>query len=165
MGVFPVPLLHRLLRSNEQLANDFITRYNQALSAFLDSQRNMEHYLRSAMGVHTPSPSVADWAKLMWGPFNPQLWNAPAPASGETPVQPSVTPPPAAPPPAAEQPPDPDQSDLRRLVDELRQQIQDLRSQSKHDRRKRRHPSDDPAAATRRPPVPVPQPPQDNGEH
>ena len=44
MGVFPVPLLHRLLRSNEQLANDFITRYNQALSAFLDSQRNVPHF-------------------------------------------------------------------------------------------------------------------------
>jgi len=126
MGVFPVPMLHRLLRSNEQLVNDFVTRYNQALSAFLDSQRSMEQYLRNAMGVPVPAPTVADWAKLMWGPFNPALWGTQRPQSAEAPSaeQPQPAVPPSAPPPA-------DDQDVRHLVDELKQQVRDLQEQLK----------------------------------
>src|SRR6478735_819048 len=46
LGIFPVPLLHRLLRANEQLVTDFTKKYfNQALEAFLDSQKKFEQSL------------------------------------------------------------------------------------------------------------------------
>jgi polyhydroxyalkanoate synthesis repressor PhaR len=76
LGVFPVALLHRLLRSNQEIVSDFVEKYlNQPLGAFLDSQRNMEQYFRQAMGFQSPSPTMADWAKMMWGPFNPSFWS------------------------------------------------------------------------------------------
>src|SRR6516164_8936557 len=51
LDVFPVALLHRLLRANEQLVTDFTHKYfNQALMTFLDSQKKTEQYLRQAMG-------------------------------------------------------------------------------------------------------------------
>ena len=75
LGVFPVPLLHRLLRANEQLLTDFTQKYfNQALDAFLDSQRKFEQSLRNTLGLKSATPTVADWAKVMWGPFNPAMW-------------------------------------------------------------------------------------------
>ena len=77
LGVFPVPMLHRLLRSNQELVSDFVEKYfNQPLTAFLDSQRNMEQCFRQAIGIQTPTPTVADWAKMMWGPFNPAFWSS-----------------------------------------------------------------------------------------
>src|SRR4029079_9638045 len=67
LGVFPVPLLHRLLRANEQLVQDFTQKYcNQALAAFLDSQRKFEQSMRDALGLRSAAPTVADWTKLMW---------------------------------------------------------------------------------------------------
>ena len=75
LGIFPVPLLHRLLRANEQLVTDFTQKYfNQALEAFLDSQRKFEQSLRNTLGLKTSTPSVADWAKVMWGPLHPTMW-------------------------------------------------------------------------------------------
>src|SRR6478672_7255816 len=69
LGVFPVALLHRLLRSNEQILQDFVNKYfNQALEAFLTSRRSMEQYFRQAMGMQPP-PAGMDWAKMMLGPF------------------------------------------------------------------------------------------------
>ncbi len=147
LGAFPVPLLHRLLRSNEQLVNDFVQKYNQALSAFLDSQRSVEQYLRNAIGVHVPSPTVADWAKLMWGSFNPALWSPQQPphmpqqaapvepptSSGPAPVPPQqqsqegdARPAAAAPPPGNNGAND---QQLRHQVDDLRQQVEHLQSQ------------------------------------
>jgi hypothetical protein len=41
----------------------------------MDSQRNMEQYFRQAMGIgQSPAPGLSDWAKMMWGPFNPAFW-------------------------------------------------------------------------------------------
>jgi hypothetical protein len=75
LGIFPVPLLHRLLRANEQLVTDFTQKYfNQALEAFLDSQRKFEQSLRNTLGLKTSTPSVSDWAKVMWGPLHPTMW-------------------------------------------------------------------------------------------
>ena len=72
LGVFPVPLLHRLLRANEQLVQDFTQKYfNQALEAFLDSQKKFEQSMRQALGLRAPVPTVADWTRMMWGPFKP----------------------------------------------------------------------------------------------
>jgi polyhydroxyalkanoate synthesis repressor PhaR len=127
LSVFPVALLHRLLRSNEQIVTDFVQRYfNQALTAFLDSQRSVEQYLRQAMGLQTPAPTVADWAKMLWGPFNPNLWSGQRPAGTEPPGAAAASVPPVAPPasaPASEEP------SLRPLVDQLQRQIADLQEQ------------------------------------
>lgn len=129
LGAFPVPLLHRLLRSNEALANDFMQRYNQALSAFLDSQRSVEQYLRSAMGMPSPTPTIADWTKMMFGPFNPSLWSQTGrtPADGAPPEPPPIPPQETVPPQADPAPPPSNQqSDVREVVNELRHEIAQL---------------------------------------
>ncbi len=70
LEIFSVPMLHRLIRSNEQLVRDFIDRYlNQAVSAFLDSQRQFEAYLRQSMGLHTGAGAMGDWTRAMFNPF------------------------------------------------------------------------------------------------
>jgi polyhydroxyalkanoate synthesis repressor PhaR len=75
LDVFPVDLLHRLLRANEQLVVDFTQRYfSQAFMAFMDSRKKTEEYLRQAMGLQSKPTAVTDWAKMMWGPFNPAAW-------------------------------------------------------------------------------------------
>ena len=138
LGVFPVPLLHRLLRSNEQLITDFVRKYfNQALSNFLNSQRNFEQYLRQSMGLTTSAPTMADLTKLMWGPVSPGLWSTnggqvssePATDSPPSPADPAASaanaPPP--PPPSARSAPD-DQEDLRGMVAALRKEVESLRA-------------------------------------
>src|SRR5580765_2708356 len=83
LGVFPIPMLHRLLRANRDIVGDFIGKYfNQPLTAFLDSQRNMEQRFRQAMGFQHPTPTMADWAKMMWGPLNPAFWSGEGRANG-----------------------------------------------------------------------------------
>jgi polyhydroxyalkanoate synthesis repressor PhaR len=137
LGVFPAPLLHRLLRSNEQIVQDFVDKYfNQALSAFLDSQRGFEQYLRQAMGLQSAVPTVADLTKMMWGPLSPGLWGqrsspvAPHPAPAPTPApqaapaaQPAVAPHPPATAAAASK-----DDDLRDVVDQLKQEVARLRA-------------------------------------
>jgi polyhydroxyalkanoate synthesis repressor PhaR len=114
LGVFPVPLLHRLLRSNERIVNDFVDKYfNQPLSVFLDQQRSMEQYFRQAMGLRTPAPTMAEWTKMMLTPLNPSLWSGehpPAPASNGA-------------------SPNGGGDDLRDVVHDLRQQIAELKGQ------------------------------------
>ena len=91
LDVFPVPLLHKLLRSSEQLVTDFVQKYfNEALDSFLDSQRNMEQAMRSAMGLPTSVPTLADLTKTMWSPLKSVPW------SGAVPPEPAAPPPPAA---------------------------------------------------------------------
>ena len=126
MGVFPVSMLHRLLRSNQEIVQDFITKYfNQPLTAFLDSQRNMEQVFRQAMGFQSPAPTVADWAKMMWGPFNPSLWGngARPPAAGETSAPKNDN--------------NGHDQDLRDVVNELRQQLAELKEPKKSRSRKK----------------------------
>jgi len=118
MGVFPVAMLHRLLRSNEQLVGDFIHKYfNQPLTAFLDQQRNMEQVFRQAMGFQSPAPTVADWAKMMWGPFNPSLWGNGA-RPGPAPETPAAN-------------GDADKGDLRGVIEALRQEVAELKEQKR----------------------------------
>src|SRR5436305_900237 len=119
MDVFPVSMLHRLLRSNQELVTDFIHKYfNQPLTAFFDSQRNMEQVFRQAMGLQSPAPTVADWAKMMWGPFNPSLWGNGAKGPGAADVP-------------ATRPGSNGSDDLRDVVNELRRQIAELKEQKK----------------------------------
>ena len=108
LGVFPVALLHRLLRANEQLLNDFTQKYfNQALGAYLDSQKKFEQSLRSAMGLKSSTPTVADWTRLMWGRFNP-MWRG-----NEGDVSIEIEPP-------------RNSADLAGVVEQLRGQVNDL---------------------------------------
>jgi polyhydroxyalkanoate synthesis repressor PhaR len=118
LGVFPVPLLHRLLRANEQLVQDFTQKYfNQALEAFLDSQRKFEQSMREALGLRSAAPTVADWTKLMWSPFNPMGWNGGGgPSNGMPPPAPSAAPAEAG---AAA----PQADELRRQIAELQKQL------------------------------------------
>lgn len=125
LGVFPVPLLHGLLRSNEQGLTDFARRYfGQMFASFVDSQRNFGQYLQQMMGLRQP-PAVADWARLMWGPLGQPA--APVPESGSAPVavppaQPSNGSSTAAPAGRDEN------EELRRQVEALRAQVNELRA-------------------------------------
>jgi polyhydroxyalkanoate synthesis repressor PhaR len=101
LSAFPVSMLHRLLRSNEQLVQDFVEQYfSQPLMAFLDSQRGFEQYMRQMMGVQQ-APGMADWARMMFG------------------LAPSA-------PPARSQEED---GELRTIVSELRDQVASLQQQ------------------------------------
>ena len=118
LGVFPVAMLHQLLRSNGQLVNDFIQKYfSQALTTFLDSQRSVEQHIRQAMGLQQPAQLAADWMKAMAGPFNLGL------------LSPVAAPPAAAPEVTPAAAPAPEAKELRRQMAELRRQLSELRGQ------------------------------------
>jgi len=110
LDIFPNDLLHTLIRSNEQLVSDFVEKYfNQALGAFLHSQKQFEAYLRNVVGLHGRPGAGAPAANPFMNPFLHHFMAPPAPP---------------APPPAAE----PDTTaELRQMVDELRQQVAELK--------------------------------------
>lgn len=112
LDVFPAPLLHRLIRANEQLVHEFTQKYfNRALECFLESQKHFESYLRQAIGLQPP---VSDWTR-MFNPFlmNP-LWSAFMPNSADG---------------GRTNPTNGDNPDeLRRQVAELQEQIRQLQS-------------------------------------
>src|SRR5262245_57549291 len=61
LAVFPAALLHRLIRANEQLIVEFTEKYfSSALSAFLESQKRFEAYLRQATHLG-PGDPVGEW--------------------------------------------------------------------------------------------------------
>jgi hypothetical protein len=89
LDIFSVPMLHRLIRANETIVQDFIDKYlNQAVTAFLDSQRQFEAVWRQSIGLPTGMPPGTDWMRSMMGPFVNPFWGAgaagglPKPASG-----------------------------------------------------------------------------------
>ena len=82
---FPIPLLVRLIRMNDQLTKDFIDKYfNQALKSFLDYQRQMEEQIRKTHGLPASLPSVSAWTKAMLGPFASALTGNPVGAPAES---------------------------------------------------------------------------------
>jgi polyhydroxyalkanoate synthesis repressor PhaR len=118
LEVFPVPLLHRLIRANEQLVRDFVEKYfNRALSSFLQSQRQFEGYLRRMMGLSTDETAgvpMLDWTRAMFGPFVPPFWrgeNAPKPEQ------------------RAREEAEQANQELRRLVQDLQEQVARLENQ------------------------------------
>jgi polyhydroxyalkanoate synthesis repressor PhaR len=119
LDVFPAPLLHKLLRSSEQLVTDFVQKYfNQALESFLDSQRTMEQAMRSAMGLPTGAPTMADFTKMFWSPLKGNPW-APAAPAGTAAETAGASP---APPPT-----NGEQQDLRAVIQEMQKEIERLR--------------------------------------
>lgn len=70
LGVFPVQLLHQVIRASEPLIREFVDKYfSQALTAYLESQRQFERYLRQALGLDVSSPTQGDWMQMMLWPF------------------------------------------------------------------------------------------------
>ena len=70
LDIFPIELLHQLIRANEPLVRDFVDKYFcGALSAFLQSQRQFEQYLRNVLGLPAAMPAAQYWTRWMMGPF------------------------------------------------------------------------------------------------
>ena len=123
---FPVPLLVRMIRMNDQVVKDFIEKYfNQALKSFLDYQRQIEEQMRHVPGLPSTFPSVAAWTEAVFKPFASAFErgtvnrpSAPSPAQSET----------------------GENADLRKLVHELQQQMAELkRSRARAKTQNRRH--------------------------
>jgi len=86
---FPVPLLTRLIRVNDQLVKDFIEKYfNQALKSFLDYQQQVEEQIRRTHGLPSVFPSVSAWTKAMLEPFASALSGRPLNSQEEAPSTP-----------------------------------------------------------------------------
>jgi polyhydroxyalkanoate synthesis repressor PhaR len=111
LASFPVPLLLRVIRMNDQLVKDFIEKYfNQALASFLEYQQQMEEQIRRTHVLPTAFPSVSAWTKAMLAPFTSALETS-ATQTEE----------------AAGRGAKPDE-DLRELVYQLKQQVADLKA-------------------------------------
>lgn len=110
LASFPVPLLVRVIRMNDQLVKDFIEKYfNQALASFLEYQQQMEEQIRRSHVLPAAFPAVSAWTKAMLAPFTSAAEN-PAPrketVSGGGANQ---------------------DEDLRELVYQLKQQVAELK--------------------------------------
>ena len=68
---FPVPLLVRVIRMNDQLVKDFVEKYfNQALASFLNYQQQLEEQMRRSHALPSTFASVSAWTKAMVAPFS-----------------------------------------------------------------------------------------------
>ncbi|MEZ6190392.1 MAG: polyhydroxyalkanoate synthesis regulator DNA-binding domain-containing protein [Phycisphaerales bacterium] len=65
LGLFPSPLLHKLIQSNDAIVHEFVELYfNQALEWFLSSREAFENHFRQAMGLASrgaDEPAPAPW--------------------------------------------------------------------------------------------------------
>jgi polyhydroxyalkanoate synthesis repressor PhaR len=118
LGVFPVPLLHGLLRSNEKAVTELASKYfENLLGVFLTSQKDLGGYFGRMMGLRNQAPTFADWARMMWGPLGvvPPGAAQPRPAGAEPQANGAAEPAFGA--------------ELRQEVDQLRDQVEMLRRQ------------------------------------
>lgn len=116
LAAFPAELLHQIIRSNESLLREFVEKYfSRALAAFLRSQQEFDRYLGQALGLYGLNPVSRGWAEMMMGPFARAFL-----APGEEPSHTEATAPPNS---AAEDP------KVWQTIEELRQQVADLRKQ------------------------------------
>lgn len=108
LDLFPVPLLVRMIRVNDQFVKDFIEKYfDSALRSFVDYQQQFEQSMRQVPGM--VYPPVSAWTKAMLHPFTSAF-------------NPASTPPPQAPVPPSEE-----TIKLLELISDLQQQVQELR--------------------------------------
>jgi polyhydroxyalkanoate synthesis repressor PhaR len=128
LAALPAELLHQIIRTNESLLREFVEKYfYRAFAAFLESQRELERYLRRALGLSSPDQAPygplsgqgfpllpSNWAAMMMGPFARALLT-----NGET--LPS----------AAGSVAGEEVSDVRKAVEELKQEVDALRSELK----------------------------------
>src|ERR1700754_2962139 len=69
IDMFPVALLSRLIRVNDQMAKDFLERYfDQALSLFLQYKKQFEEQFRGGDGFGALYSSMANWNRAMLHP-------------------------------------------------------------------------------------------------
>jgi polyhydroxyalkanoate synthesis repressor PhaR len=123
LAIFPVDLLHQVIRANDSIVRDFVDKYfNQALRAFLDSQRQFDRYLREAMGLHSPAASGSDWARVMMGPLAQMFFTSNGDKNGADQAA------------AGDKPANSAEVDLRQLVQELREQVKALQEELRHQR-------------------------------
>jgi polyhydroxyalkanoate synthesis repressor PhaR len=109
---FPVPLLLRVIRMNDQLMKDFVEKYfNQALQSFLDYQHQLEEQVRLAQGLPASFPSVSAWTEAMFKPITSVFTQAA----------------PATPPPEPAPRPSGGDAELRESVRNLQEQMRDLK--------------------------------------
>jgi len=120
---FPVPLLLRLIRMNDQLVKDFIEKYfNQALNSFLEYQRQIEEQVRRAQGLPAAFPSVSAWTEAVFKPFVSAMGGSDQGFTGAPPA------------PAAKEEAD----DVREMIRNLQAQMADLKKNGKAQRRAKR---------------------------
>jgi polyhydroxyalkanoate synthesis repressor PhaR len=126
---FPVALLLRMIRSNDQVVRDFVeTYFNQAFKAYLDYQKQMEERWRQMQGMGGLFPPYAAWAQTATAPF--------AGAFGAKPPSPNEKDA-AGPAPAPASTPAAESADLRNTVTELQQQLAALKAELKAGKSKR----------------------------
>ena len=130
LAVFPVELLHHLIRANEPLLRDFMEKFfHQAFSLFVSSQRQFEQYLRDALALRTPFWDTSEWIHLMLSPLAPMLY---PPEHAQTPrALPDTQEPDNHTPdnhtPGVERPPRlAEQGELLRMVSQLQEQVKAL---------------------------------------
>lgn len=123
---FPVPLLLRMIRSNDQVVRDFVeTYFNQAFKAYSEYQKQMEERLRQMQGVAGMFPPFSAWTQAAMSPFTTPFGSKPSPAEEK-----------AAPAPASS--PTAESKDLRNTVAELQQQLAAMQAEMKTRKAKRR---------------------------
>jgi len=112
LEVFPVGLLHRLIRANEPLVREFVEKYfSQAFAAFAESQRQLGDYIRESMGLR--GSRATNWA---WGPFIPPFVSGPGRGTASTGAE------------SGDVAGDGD-VDLRQRLEELQRQVTELREE------------------------------------
>ncbi|EEF59271.1 polyhydroxyalkanoate synthesis regulator DNA-binding domain-containing protein [Pedosphaera parvula] len=78
IDMFPVALLMRLIRVNDQMAKDFLERYfDQALSMFLEYRKQFAEQLQGGDGLGAIYSSLANWNRAMLNPFAMQFMGLP----------------------------------------------------------------------------------------
>ncbi len=111
LALFPVSLLHKIIRSSEPLVKDFVEKwFSQAISAFLESQRQFDERLRGSLALGSPPSATATWPWVLPPWSFPFMHPANSPQAG-----PQV---------AAS-----DAADLRKMVEDLRDQVQSLQQE------------------------------------
>ena len=116
LAAFPVELLHQIIRSNESLLRDFVEKYfNRALTAFLKSQREFDRYLGQTLGLYGLPAIGHGWADMMMGPFMKAFLSNNRETGAETGGQSTAD----------------DGSDLRKTVDDIRQQLAEIQEELK----------------------------------
>ena len=126
IDTFPVALLLRMIRSNDQVVRDFVeTYFNQAFKAYSEYQKQMEDRLRQMQGVSGMFPPFGAWTQAAMSPFTAPFGSKPSPPEEKT-----------APAPASASSNEP--KDLRNKVTELQEQLAAMQAQLKARKPKRR---------------------------
>jgi len=116
---FPVPLLLRMIRSNDLAIRDFVEKYfNQAFKAFAEYQTQMEERMRQMKQVAGVFPPFEAWSQVAMSPFGVPFGAKPAAARAAAPPSPASA-------------PSGESQDLRKSVVELQKQLAAMQAELK----------------------------------